>query len=73
MKFDTNEFLRKTMSLGDFQEKRKRVICKDGFSISIQAGMYYYCEPRLNFVYEYKSVELGFPSEEDELINEYVE
>ena len=37
------------------------VVCKDGFTVSIQASSTHYCEPRcVTDVYE--SVELGFPS-----------
>lgn len=57
--------------------KAKRVlrefIGKDGYSVSGQASEFHYCSPRLNGLQDYKSVELGFPSMEDELINEYAE
>lgn len=57
----------------EIQEKRPRLCCNDGFSISVQASEFHYCEPQLNGVQDYESVELGFPSVEDELINEYAE
>lgn len=41
--------------------------------ISVQASSFHYCKPRLNGIQDYESVELGFPSTEDELINEYAE
>lgn len=52
---------------------RPRVMCKDGFSISIQANRNAYCAPRANDFVEYEKVELGFPSEIDELIEDYSE
>ena len=52
------------------QEKRPRLYCNDGYSVSVQASAFHYCSPRLNGLQDYKSVELGYPSEEDELINE---
>lgn len=55
------------------QELRPRLYCYDGYSISVQASEYHYCSPRLNGLQDYQSVELGFPSKEDELINEYAE
>lgn len=57
----------------EIQEKRPRLCCNDGFSISVQASEFHYCHPRLNGVQDYESVELGYPSVEDELINEYAE
>lgn len=53
------------------QELRPRLCCNDGYSISVQASEFHYCTPRINGAQDYESVELGFPSEEDELINEY--
>ena len=60
------------MELG-IQEKRPRLYCNDGYSVSVQASEFHYCSPRLNGLQDYKSVELGFPSIEDELINEYAD
>ena len=53
----------------------ERATCKDGFSISIQAGEYLYSNPRMDLqdLDCYDSLELGFPSKVDELINEYAE
>lgn len=52
--------------------RRKRAVMADGFSISIQAGFGLYSIPReTSEVYE--AVELGFPSEIDELIEDYSE
>ena len=43
---------------------RPRVECSDGFSVSIQASAFHYCEPRDNFG-PYTHLELGFPCSED--------
>lgn len=51
---------------------REKVICADGFSISIQASEFHYCIPRTNFG-PYEAVELGFPTREEPLIAEYAE
>lgn len=57
----------------EVQENRPRLYCNDGYSISVQASKFHYCRPRLDGLQDYESVELGFPSMEDELINEYAE
>ena len=72
----TNSFLKLTRQERDtglLIRIRPRVICKDGFQISIQASGTCYCEPKNNYADEYKSVELGYPSEKEDLIMEYAE
>lgn len=55
-------------------EVRKWPVCKDGFTVSIQAGCGIYCTPRLTLEdCNYHTVELGFPNMADELIMEYAE
>jgi len=102
MSFNLNEWLKDTIATEEtavkwHQMKRPRVFCKDGYSVSIQASEYHYCEPKYSqippknngrwLIYNgswflpgeffspdyipYKTVELGYPSEADELINEY--
>lgn len=60
-----------------YLDKRPRVVCKDGFTISIQASDYHYCTPRETFKPRegktYSSVELGYPSMKDDLITFYAE
>lgn len=67
------EYLRITYDSENEYQVRPAVKCKDGFTVSIQGGTHFhYCEPReKRNVYE--SVELGFPSKEDEIINYYAE
>ena len=50
----------------------KRLVCKSGFSVSVQASERNYCEPKNN-VGPYTAVELGFPSNEEPLIKRYAE
>lgn len=40
---------------------RMRVMCADGFSVSVQASRYHYCHPRQDSG-PYSQVELGYPS-----------
>lgn len=51
----------------------KRVVCADGFSISIQASSFNYCSPREDDAVAYESVELGFPNRPDPFILAYAE
>ena len=54
--------------------KRQRIVCLDGFSMSVQADSSMYCSPREDGIdTKYIQVEIGYPSEEDVLLNEYVE
>jgi len=81
-KFSVNEFLEKTHEVvapGRHDEDamlklRRKVKCADGYSVSIQASCFHYCSPRSSIKgTEYTSVELGYPSTPDELINDYAE
>ena len=49
------------------------VQCADGFTVSIQAGSTFYCEPRSNAVNVYESVEVGFPNRPCMFIKDYAE
>jgi hypothetical protein len=46
--------------------------CADGFKVSVQASVTHYCQPRDNEG-PYTHFELGFPSQEDELIQIYAD
>jgi len=48
------------------------VVCVDGFSMSVQASETNYCTPRNNKG-PYSEVEVGFPSEREDLLIEYAE
>lgn len=49
------------------------VVCRDGYSFSCEANKWAHCNPRELGAYPYSSVELGFPSDQDELIDIYAE
>jgi len=49
------------------------VVCADGFKMSVQANEHAYCEPRTNNAERYIEVEVGFPSDYEELLDDYVE
>ena len=50
----------------------ERVVCADGFSMSVQARERNYCDPRNNEG-PYISAEVGFPSSYDYFLNPYAE
>jgi len=50
-----------------------RVVCNDGFNMSVQAHNGAYCDPRIDFSPLYKEVEVGYPSKEEELLVPYAE
>ena len=51
----------------------KKVVCKDGFTMSVQAGHTQYCYPRQDNADKYTEVEIGFPSQKEDLLLEYAE
>ena len=55
------------------RETYEMVQYADGFTVSIQAGSTFYCEPRSNAVGAYESVELGFPNRPCIFIKDYAE
>ena len=55
------------------KKQYRRVVCEDGYSVSIQASSTNYCSPRVDDAFEYKSLELGFPSQADYIIERYAE
>jgi len=51
---------------------RERVVCKDGFSMSVQASEHHYCYPKVSWLDQrYESVEIGFPNEQEDLLMPY--
>lgn len=54
-------------------KRNNRVICADGFTMSVQAHQGAYCLPRHDGAEKYHEVEVGFPSQEESLLMEYAE
>ena len=65
------EFIKKTYTSEKYQ-KRPRIVCKDGFSISVQGSEFNYSEPRKPSK-SFTKMELGYPSVEEKDINEFAE
>ena len=51
----------------------KRVVCKDGFKMSVQASKINYSSPRTDDCEKYTEVEVGFPSNKESLLMPYIE
>lgn len=49
-----------------------RAKCADGFEISVQASAHHYCAPKENGAFPYLSVEVGYPSEKEEDLMDYI-
>lgn len=70
---NVTDFLKSTFDPFNPYLVRPRIYCKDGFSISVQGGTeFHYCTPRKH-CNQYECVELGFPSAEDPLLEDYAE
>ena len=58
----------------DFQPRRELVVCKDNFKMSVQASENHYCNPKSNGAgMSYSHVEVGFPTEKEDLLMDYCE
>lgn len=77
-----NEFLKKNYhtrtergpkGLVEVPMTTKRLICRDGFGISVQANEFRYCVPQENCAWPYSYVELCYPRWIDPLIFAYAD
>ena len=53
--------------------KHERIVCADGFSMSVQASKHNYCTPRKDEASKYEEVEVGFPNGYEALLAPYAE
>jgi len=56
-----------------YKNRNKRVVCEDGFSMSVQAHDGAYCSPRIDNAERYTEVEVGFPSQSESLLLRFAE
>ena len=73
-----NQYLEKHKNIEErsrllWRDNAPRVVCADGFVMSVQVSQSHYCSPRINDAGYYDSVEVGYPSEREELLMEYAE
>ena len=54
-------------------KRNKMVVCADGFNMSVQAHNGAYCDPSMDAARKYTLVEIGFPSQAEELIMPWAE
>lgn len=66
-----NEFFKATK--GKRAPFYPRVHCADGFHMSVQAHYGAYCSPRVDASPFYVEAEIGFPSEREDLIMQYID
>lgn len=66
-----NEFILKTKQQDDYGV-RPRIICNDGFSMSVQGSKGHYCSPRQMQDW-YTKMEIGYPSLAVEDLMQYAE
>ena len=53
--------------------RNKRVVCADGFEMSVQAHGNAYCSPRIDNAEKYTSVEIGFPSAREPMLIDFAD
>ena len=63
------------MTVNDYLSKyaewrRPPIVCKDGFTMSVQAGSGFYCKPQID-TGPYTHVEVGYPSIKARVLNPY--
>ena len=51
----------------------EKVVCADGFTMSVQAHAGAYCIPRMTGAPVYREVEVGFPNMEEPMLMEWAE
>jgi hypothetical protein len=78
-----NEFIKKNLKVTNHSSgplinhmltssRLPKIVCEDGFTMSVQVGYSLYSTPK-KVAKRYSAVEIGFPSEPEELIKEYAE
>ena len=83
MKTNINEFIKNNLKVNVLSEdplmkhmmtssRLPHIVCVDGFEMSVQVGYSLYSEPK-KIAKRYSAVEIGYPSEPEELIKEYAE
>ena len=68
------EWLKQTAKINDsgYQVTRPRIVCNDGFSISVQGSSVHNCSPKRNLQNgDYWRVEAGYPNRVEELLLDY--
>ena len=83
MKNNINEFIKNNLKVNVLSEdplmkhmmtssRLPHIVCEDGFEMSVQVGYSLYSTPK-KIAKRYSAVEIGYPSEPEELIKEWAE
>ena len=85
MKTNINEFIKNNLKVKVLYEnkdplmkhmmtssKLPHIVCSDGFEMSVQVGSHLYSTPK-KVAKRYSAVAIGFPSEDEPLIEKYAE
>ncbi len=85
MKTSINEFIKNNLKVTNFAKssdplmkhmmtssRLPHIVCSDGFTMSVQVGSSLYSTPK-KVAKRYSAVEIGFPSEDEPLIEKYAE
>ena len=85
MKTNINEFIKNNLKVTNLAKnsdplmkhmmtssRLPHIVCSDGFEMSVQVGYSLYSEPK-KVAKRYSKVEIGYPSEREPLLEEYVE
>ena len=83
MKSNINEFIKNNLKVKVLNKdplmrhmmtstRLPHIVCTDGFTMSVQVGYSLYSEPK-KVAKRYSKVEIGYPSERESLLEEYVE
>ena len=83
MKTSINEFIKNNLKVKVLSEdplmkhmmtssRLPHIVCVDGFEMSVQVGYSLYSEPK-KVAKRYSKVEIGYPSEPEDLIKEWAE
>jgi len=71
---DVKTYLKEMKLLETRHKVRPRIVCKDGFTVSVQASAFHYCTPRDDLADgNYTNVEVGYPSQPESMLEQYAE
>lgn len=71
--FDINKYIRDNRVIIRGTALVKKLVCKNGLTLSVQASFFHYCSPREDSLSHYDSVEVGYPSRKVDDLMEYAE
>mgnify|MGYP003142498626 FL=1 len=55
------------------KKHNEKIVCKDGFIMSVQANATAYCQPRIDDADRYEKVEVGYPNQYEPMLMPWIE